>query len=168
MKLFPMAILSFFALISIISAMDMSIINYDATHMTSSSSSAPLRTDDEVNALYESWLVKHGKTYNALGEKDRRFQIFKDNLRFIDEHNSGDHTYKLGLNKFADLTNEEYRMTYTGIKTIDDKKKLSKMKSDRYAYRSGDALPEYVDWREQGAVTDVKDQGSCGKLFWFP
>lgn len=131
------------------------------------SSSTNWRTDDEVNAMYESWLVKHGKTYNALGEKDRRFQIFKDNLKFIDEHNSGDHSYKVGLNKFADLTNEEYRKTYTGIKTIDAKKKVSKAKSDRYAASPADDLPESIDWRAKGAVSQVKDQGSCGSCWAF-
>lgn len=161
MKLSTMMVLFLFALFTVSSAIDdMSIIEYDAKHMSSS-----WRTDDEVNAMYEAWVVKHGKFYNAINEKQNRFQIFKDNLRYIDEHNSGDHSYKLGLNKFADLTNDEYKLTYTGAKTIDSKRKANGVKkSDRYAVRSGDALPESVDWRTSGAVAPVKDQGSCGKL----
>ncbi|GJV52401.1 guanine nucleotide-binding protein-like NSN1 [Tanacetum coccineum] len=47
---------------------------------------------------------------NQRGEKERRFQIFNDNLKFINEHNaSGNLPYKVGLNRFADLTNEEFR-----------------------------------------------------------
>lgn len=154
-----MSLLILFSLFAISSAIDMSIITYDSTHMTTTSS---FRTDDEVNAIYESWLVEHGKFYNALGEKEKRFQIFRDNLKYIDEHNSGDHSYKLGLNKLADLSVDEYRMRYTGAKKIDVNRKMNGVKSDRYAVSLGNDLPEFVDWRTKGAVAAVKDQGSCG------
>lgn len=120
-----------------------------------------------MKSLYETWLVKHGKQYNALGEKDKRFEIFKDNLKFIDEHNADkEQSFKSGLNKFADLTNEEYRNIYLGTRT-DAKRRFSKVKSNRYAVRDSDELPESVDWREKGAVAAVKDQGSCGSCWAF-
>ncbi|RDX87643.1 Cysteine proteinase RD21A, partial [Mucuna pruriens] len=137
------------------SAMDTSIINY---------------TDNEVMAMYEEWLVKHHKVYNGLGEKDKRFQVFKDNLNFIQEHNNAhNHTYKLGLNKFADMTNEEYRAMYLGTKT-DPKRMVAKAKTTghRYAYNAArDRLPLHVDWRLKGAVAPIKDQGSCGSCWAF-
>ena len=148
-----------FLLLGLASALDMSIIGYDETHGDKSS----WRTDEDVMAVYEAWLAKHGKSYNALGEKERRFQIFKDNLRFIDEHNAENRTYKVGLNRFADLTNEEYRSMYLGTRTAAKRRSSNKI-SDRYAFRVGDSLPESVDWRKKGAVVEVKDQGSCGKL----
>lgn len=139
-------------------AMDMSIIDHDLKN--------GLRSDTQVRAMYEAWLVKHGKVYNALGEKERRFEIFKDNLRFVDEHNKVENqTYKVGLNLFADLTNEEYRKMYMGG-MMDRKGRLFQTKSDRYAYRAGEELPDSVDWREKGAVADVKDQGQCGMFFF--
>lgn len=147
-----------FLVYTLSSAFDMSIISYDQTHGTKSS----WRTDDEVMAMYEEWLVKHGKNYNALGEKEKRFEIFKDNLMFIDQHNSENRTYTVGLNRFADLTNEEYRSMYLGTRT-GHKKRLPKT-SDRYAPRVGDSLPDSVDWRKEGAVAEVKDQGGCGKF----
>ncbi len=117
-------------------------------------------------AVYEVWLAKHGKAYNALGEKEKRFQIFKDNLRFIDEHNAENRTYKVGLNRFADLTNEEYRSMYLGTRTGAKRRPSNKI-SDRYAFRVGDSLPESIDWRKKGAVVGVKDQGSCGSCWAF-
>lgn len=152
-----------FMILTVSSALDMSIIGYDKTHGDKSS----WRTDEEVMSMYEAWLVKHGKTYNALGEKERRFEIFKDNLRFIDEHNSENRTYTVGLNRFADLTNEEYRAMYLGAKKSGIKRRLSKPRGDRYETRVGDELPESVDWRKEGAVVDVKDQGSCGKTLLY-
>lgn len=156
--------LVFLFFISSSSAADMSIISYDNNHDHSSS----WRTDDEVMTIYQTWLAKRGKTSNGMGHNEKRFQIFKDNLRFIDEHNSLNRTYKVGLNKFADLTNEEYRAMYLGTRS-DAKRRLmkSKVASQRYAFKAGDELPESVDWREKGAVNPVKDQGSCGN-FLFP
>lgn len=140
------------------SASEMSIISYDQNHGTKSS----WRTDEEVVAIYEEWLVKHGKVYNALGEKERRFEVFKDNLRFIDEHNSENRTYRVGLNRFADLTNEEYRSMYLGLRGGIKRNRLRKT-SNRYAPLVGDSLPDSVDWRKEGAVVAVKNQGQCGE-----
>ncbi|MBW3874772.1 hypothetical protein HHB55_11080, partial [Neisseria meningitidis] len=82
-------------------AADFSIIANGKSHVV------PRRSEAERRAMFEAWLVKHRKNYNALGEKERRFEIFKDNLRFIDEHNAEEErSYRVGLNLFADLTNE--------------------------------------------------------------
>ncbi|RZC66932.1 hypothetical protein C5167_010621 [Papaver somniferum] len=152
-----------FAFMAVSTALDMSIISYNEKHGVVSSDE---RTEKELLDLYESWLVQHVKNYNALGEKERRFEIFKDNLKFIDQHNSENHSYQVGLNSFADLSNDEYKQMYLGTK-IDQEKRLGNPKSDRYAVKLGDKLPEHVDWREKGAVVDVKNQGSCGSCWAF-
>lgn len=152
-------------------ATDMSILTYNHQHHDHhhhDQHSSNWRADDEVMSIYLSWAAKQGKAQNDLGEQEKRFGIFKDNLKFIDEHNSRNATYKLGLTKFADLTNEEYRARFLGT-VSDAKRRVMKAKSAsrRYAFSVGDELPESVDWREKGAVAPIKDQGNCGSCWAF-
>ena len=123
------------------------------------------RTDEEVMALYDQWRAKHGKLRNGLrGQRDDRFEIFKDNLKYIDEINAQNLPYRLGLNVFADLTNAEYRSKYLGTRFAAGSRRNKT--SSRYQPRLGDKLPDSVDWREKGAVVPVKDQGSCGNFLF--
>lgn len=132
----------FFTVLAVSSALDMSIISYDRSHADKSG----WKSDEEVMSIYEEWLVKHGKVYNAVEEKEKRFQIFKDNLNFIEEHNAVNRTYKVGLNRFA------------------DRSRMMTRPSSRYAPRVSDNLSESVDWRKEGAVVRVKTQSECGKF----
>jgi hypothetical protein len=51
------------------------------------------------------YLVKNGKSYGTREEYDFRFGQFRESLGKIHEHNSrNDVTYRLGLNKFSDMT----------------------------------------------------------------
>lgn len=136
------------------------------TYSYSSSESIPFRSELEVNLLFEGWLMKHNKTYKENSfEKAKRYDIFKDNLRYIDEHNSGNHTFTLFLNVFADLTVEEYRDTYLGSlpplpkETVGSNSDIYNDNFDDF----GSEIPNSTDWRASGAVTPVKHQGACCK-----
>ncbi|CAG9759479.1 unnamed protein product [Ceutorhynchus assimilis] len=56
------------------------------------------------------------KIYKTNNEESHRYQIFKDNLHKIREHNEmyekGESSFKMGLNKFSDLTDEEFKAIY--------------------------------------------------------
>ncbi|XP_020578327.1 oryzain alpha chain-like [Phalaenopsis equestris] len=142
---------------------DMSIISYGERHRIRK----PERGEAEVREIYEMWIEHNGRSYNELDEKERRFEVFRDNLRYIDEHNAaadaGVHSFRLGLNRFADLTNEEYRASHLGIR----KPLRHRNPSDRYRLAAGEALPDSVDWTKKGAVVPVKDQGTCGSCWAF-
>jgi opacity protein-like surface antigen len=140
-------------LLSLAAAADMSIVSYGE------------RSEEEARRMYAEWKAEHGRNSNAIGGEDElRFAVFRDNLRYIDEHNAaadaGVHSFRLGLNRFADLTNEEYRSTYLGVRTKPERKQKL---SSRYQAAVNEDLPESVDWRTKGAVPAVKDQGGCGE-----
>ncbi|XP_039132518.1 probable cysteine protease RD21B [Dioscorea cayenensis subsp. rotundata] len=132
------------------------------------SCSSSTRSEYEMKLLYEGWLVEHHKNYNDLFEKDKRYEIFKDNLKYIDEHNAGNHTYQLGLNLFADLTVDEYQNNDLGFNPL-SKMNMTYKVSSRYMLDKGEELklPNSVDWREKGAVTHVKNQGKCNSSWAF-
>jgi len=49
------------------------------------------------------WKKQHSKNYISGEEEDSRWAVWRENYHKIMEHNNANHTYKLGLNQFADM-----------------------------------------------------------------
>ena len=130
-----------------------------------------LETEDSLWSLYERWRSHHTVSRD-LNEKQKRFNVFKENARYIHDFNKRkDAPYKLRLNKFADLTKHEFRSTYAGSH-INHHRALRgspRGAADSFMYQSLDvnSLPTSIDWRQKGAVTAIKDQGQCGSCWAF-
>ncbi|CAH1391323.1 unnamed protein product [Nezara viridula] len=116
--------------------------------------------------FWHSFKLAHGKIYKSIAEERFRKNVYVENKMKIDEHNKryeqGLVSYKLSMNHFGDLTNEEFRLM---MNRLDVRK--PQLSFFTYFETKNITLPESVDWRERGAVTPVKDQGKCGACWSF-
>lgn len=68
-------------------------------------------TQASVVDEWQNFKVKYNKTYDTFSEQAERFKIFKKNHEKFKEHNiqfeRGDVTFRMGVNRDADLTYEE-------------------------------------------------------------
>lgn len=121
-----------------------------------------LASEESLWELYERWRSHHTVSRD-LDEKHKRFNVFKENVKFIHEFNKKDKPYKLRLNKFGDMTKDEFRRTFAGSR-ISHHRALrgSPRGAGGFMHEKIKDLPPSVDWRQKGAVTPVKDQGQCG------
>lgn len=113
---------------------------------------------EAMKKRFDGWVKQHGRKYKHNDEREVRFGIYQANVQYIQCKNAQKNSYNLTDNKFADLTNEEFQSTYMGLST--------RLRSHNTGFRydeHGD-LPESKDWRKEGAVTEIMDQGQCGNV----
>jgi len=107
---------------------------------------ATMTMNTNTNSTWESYKSAHGKSYET--EEDAyRMAIYMMNEQEVAFHNSDStQTYTKAINKFSDMTNDEFKSIYLGFNA-----------------KSVEAVDETiteaasVNWVTKGAVQAVKD-----------
>lgn len=138
----------------------------------------------ELKIKFQEWIKEHEKIYESVEEMINRFEIWLENHLLIEEHNNREPkpNFLLGHNQFSDLTNKEFQeynrlgeyspgvMTTGGIENAESiARRLEEVEdvSSSFTESMSADIPDYVDWVEAGAVTNVKNQGRCGSCWAF-
>ncbi|TYI37731.1 hypothetical protein ES332_A03G234000v1 [Gossypium tomentosum] len=163
---FSLCVISYFLFIGLISSEAFSVVGSEVDPLIRQVTDGQ---DDGVETQpltaehhFSLFKARFKKSYGSEEEHDYRFKVFRANLRRAERHQKLDPSATHGATQFSDLTPGEFRKRFLGLRRL----RLPK-DANQAPILPTDNLPEDFDWREKGAVTPVKNQGSCGSCWSF-
>ncbi|GFS28318.1 cathepsin L [Nephila pilipes] len=122
--------------------------------------------DQELDIFWENFKKVYNKYYSPKEEIIRKL-VWKQSVIEIVQHNKrasdGVFSYKRGINEYSDLTGKEIKDNLLGLKISSDLNNIG----SKWIPPANVAVPDNIDWRQKGYVTEVKNQGHCGSCWAF-
>lgn len=130
---------------------------------------------EDKQQLFELWSAEYGKLYASGAEAEHRKNVLWENYQLVKKMRSSGLSFEVGLNGYADLTDEEFEARFASGNVLEDE--YQSVQPDRDPSESQKScprrkidlatLPQKVDWKEKGYVGEIKDQLHCASCYAF-
>ncbi|CDW81043.1 cysteine protease [Stylonychia lemnae] len=87
-------------------------------------------SEHHIQKEFIAFIAKFGKTYSSKDAHQTKYEVFKQNYKKMQEHNDQQKGYELGINKFSDMTEEEFLSVFAKLK--EDNDEIEHLKNRKY------------------------------------
>jgi len=117
-------------------------------------------------SLFQEFIQKYQKRYESFEERAYRKAVFLKNHFYITSWNlDPESRFQLKMNHYGDMEREEFQKIM--LPKVKRPESGNGATAIHFPPENPKGLPEMIDWRLEGAVTMVKDQGACGSCWTF-
>eukprot|EP00347_Sterkiella_histriomuscorum_P022988 403336383 len=125
--------------------------------------------EKHIQREFVEFAARYGKTYASRDHHQSKYETFKENYLKIQEHNQKPNkSYELGVNKFSDMTEEEFMKTFGTLQEHGEeyeklKFSLKSEKSDNKKFRLTDRPHHYNTTNQDEQEQQKKKQEANAK-----